>query len=904
MASSHSGFKNPFPGLRPFHEDEEQYFFGRETKIDAMVDKLSVNKLLAVLGESGSGKSSLVYSGLVPALRRGLMTSAGSRWRVANFRPGANPIYAMAETLSIPGVLFDDFNSESLSLLDLVQSNLKLGRMGLIDLYNQARIDSSDNLLIIVDQFEELFRYDSANSADENAKRHVAATEFISLLLAAHEEKHLPIYFVFTMRSDFLGDCTRFANLPEAINEGQYLVPRMTREERRQAITGPVSVCGAEIDPVLVNQLLNDGWGEADELSILQHALNRTFDSWSGSADQRITLDHYRSIGTVADALNAHAEKLFVDLSGKQQIVCEKVFKAVTDTATDARGIRRPTTLKLLGEITGYEKHEIVDAISAFAHTDHSFLMPLSSSEPNDLEVIDISHESVMRNWQRLELWVDEEAESARLYKRLVESSRLYVEGKAGLIRGVELQTVKRWKNRNNPNQEWSERYHAESWNQVSGFLDRSLREAQLGEMKDALRRKFIWVAAPLALFLAMEFSFSLDASSERLDLKLFYLPLAALFGYAYVNTGFKAILVSAYLLLPGSFSIAGWTLNDDLGLYLTSCFVCMAFSSPELLVDRIKRFSDSKVAVFLVLLLLNLDISGPAAAGYGLSFEFFYFQLIFCLALGFTSLSSSSFSSLCLVAIIVSMCLDTIAMYLPWPNYLLALRTDGSPGQYVLLMVFFALGRVLHGMLDRSEWTNTNACTWVLAVLFVVFYTTDATNAGAQLVIPDIGLFGEFTSRYSLFKDSIVLVGILGFLLALRGGKRGVHFVLWTSILLFILLKFLYFNFQDEDGRVEILVEHPGSVLTVRMWLSLAENWLSPITDILFVFTLSLLGSGLRKRSILWKEPTYDTATAGNAIEQSRLFLKTDLYLGLVLFLVWLVPTGLIIWLLITEGF
>ena len=97
---------NPFPGLRPFREDEAHLFFGRENQVDAMVDKLAATHFLAVVGSSGSGKSSLVNCGLRPALRQGLMARAGTAWRMAQFRPGNDPIGAMARALAEDGVLF------------------------------------------------------------------------------------------------------------------------------------------------------------------------------------------------------------------------------------------------------------------------------------------------------------------------------------------------------------------------------------------------------------------------------------------------------------------------------------------------------------------------------------------------------------------------------------------------------------------------------------------------------------------------------------------------------------------------------------------------------------------------------------------------------------------------------
>ena len=150
---------NPFPGLRPFHEDENYLFFGRESQIDDLIDKLSINKFLAVVGTSGSGKSSLVNCGLFPALHGGYMSVAGSNWRIAKFRPGNDPIWEMALTLAQYDVLFKQEKEGEIPLSSIIQTNLLRSKLGLIETYKQARLASDENLLIVVDQFEELFRF-------------------------------------------------------------------------------------------------------------------------------------------------------------------------------------------------------------------------------------------------------------------------------------------------------------------------------------------------------------------------------------------------------------------------------------------------------------------------------------------------------------------------------------------------------------------------------------------------------------------------------------------------------------------------------------------------------------------------------------------------------------------------
>ena len=324
--------RNPFPGLRPFQEGEEHFYFGREKQTDALVDKLDSTRFLAVIGSSGSGKSSLVNCGLRVALRSGLMPNAGTSWRMVQCRPGGSPIASLAKALADPGVLFDNFDSQSMPLEEILDANLRMSRLGIIDVFEQAHLKEHVNLLIVIDQFEELFRYAAATGDDESGSSPAQeeATAFINLLLAVNKQTTHPIYIVLTMRSDFLGDCTRYEGLAEAINEGQYLVPRMTREERRMAISGPIGVSGAKIDPLLLTRLVNDLGDNPDQLSILQHALNRIWALWEKQDDLEATigLHHYKAIGSMSRALDQHAEQAFAELdASREQLIVRAVVQ-------------------------------------------------------------------------------------------------------------------------------------------------------------------------------------------------------------------------------------------------------------------------------------------------------------------------------------------------------------------------------------------------------------------------------------------------------------------------------------------------------------------------------------------------------------------------------------------------
>ena len=467
--------KNPFPGLRPFETEEYRLFFGREGQSDALLARLQRTRFLAVVGTSGSGKSSLIRAGLMPALRGGLMAGAGSGWRIAVMRPGGDPVGNLAAELVkddvLPAAGAGLRADEAEAVID---ATLRGGSLGIVDVARQGRLGEHEKLLIVVDQFEELFRFRAAQqntNADE-------ASAFVKLLLEAALQRELSIYVVLTMRSDFLGDCAQFQGLPEAINDGQYLIPRMTRDERRFAVIGPVGVTRGKITEPLVNRLLNDVGDNPDQLPILQHALMRTWEHWQAHRrnGEAIGLEHYEAIGTMSDALSLHADEAFNELPDERsRAIAQKLFKALTERGADNREIRRPTRMDALCSITGANIAEITAVIDVFRRVGRSFLMPPAGVPLHADTVIDISHESLIRNWARLKQWVNEEAQSARYYRRLAEATVLHREGSEGLLQDPALQIILDWYHESKPNAAWAKRYHPD-FDEAVIYLDQSTR--------------------------------------------------------------------------------------------------------------------------------------------------------------------------------------------------------------------------------------------------------------------------------------------------------------------------------------------------------------------------------------------------------------------------------------------
>lgn len=464
--------KNPFPGLRPFGIDECHLFFGREGQVDEVLVKLATNRFITVMGYSGSGKSSLMYCGLIPVLYGGFMTHAGANWNVVISRPGTSPIENLSEAILRAG---DDFHGmdeeDKLAGKMVVSSLLKSDNQGLVKAVDTLQKKSAENTLILIDQFEELFRY----RGDERGGSPEEAKIYVNLLLEACKNPEAPIYVAITMRSDYVGDCAKFPGLTQLINQSNYLVPQMSREQKRIAIEGPVAVGGGKISKRLVKRLLNEVRDNQDQLPILQHALMRTWDYWIRTKEENEPIDirHYNAIGRISEALSQHANEAYDELSSKEKEIAEILFKSLAQRTNDGFGMRRPVRLGLVAELAGVTDNDVIGVVEKFRQPGRSFLMPPSGVSLNADSMVEVSHESLMRIWTRLKTWVDEEYESAQMYRRLSEAAAMYQIGRTGLWRPPDLQLALNWQKKQRPTRAWAQRYD-EAFERAIVFLDTS----------------------------------------------------------------------------------------------------------------------------------------------------------------------------------------------------------------------------------------------------------------------------------------------------------------------------------------------------------------------------------------------------------------------------------------------
>ena len=487
---------NPFPGLRSFRPAEADRFFGRQQQIDELVALLAQTPFIAVSGASGCGKSSLVLAGLLNELKRRHDDDFETDWRPVVMRPGSRPIARLAEALArvLGGA---DLTAEAAAQrADTLYGQLRLGGLALAERVRQSSLPAGTRVLVVVDQFEEIFRFKRMADGEE-------ASAFVKLLLQAAAEPDARVSAVITLRSDTLGACADFRDLAEAASRGGYLVPRLKREQRKEAIVRPVELCGARIAPRLVQRLLNDVSDDFDDLPVMQHALSRTWRRWAEACGgaRPIDLEDYLATGGAASALNEHADEACRSLGalGQASGRVERVLRALTERVAEGTEVRRPLDFEQLCAVCGGEpaRAEVIQVVERFRRADTAFLVPGPEQALADNPVIDISHESLIRQWAQLRGWVLIEAEAATELRELLREAEAQAQGRGEPRRGLDLQRGRDWQRRHQPNAAWvrlslggSVAAGEARFETVRRFLDLSDAAEQRRLGRDRLRRR------------------------------------------------------------------------------------------------------------------------------------------------------------------------------------------------------------------------------------------------------------------------------------------------------------------------------------------------------------------------------------------------------------------------------
>lgn len=377
--------ESPYMGLKYFDTADSELFFGREALTRELAERVSNENLLAIVGASGSGKSSVARAGLIPGWKK-----ENERGLVHVITPTAQPLESLAasltresESVTATSTLMDDLTRDARSLWLYIRKMLS----------NTGKT----NLLLVIDQFEETFTL---------CKDPAMRKAFIENLTSLADENNNAARVVLTLRADFYHRCAEYEGLRLMLEKHQAFIGAMTQDELREAIVQPAERNGWDFQPGLVDLILQDVGTEPGALPLLSHALLET---WKRRQGRALTLQGYHDAGGVKKAITQTAENVYDKLSPSEQTAARNIFLRLTELGEGVQDTRRRANLDELGTDDAVRKviKTLTDA-------------RLVTTEQDSAEV---AHEALIREWGTLRKWLDEDRESLRLHRQITESS-------------------------------------------------------------------------------------------------------------------------------------------------------------------------------------------------------------------------------------------------------------------------------------------------------------------------------------------------------------------------------------------------------------------------------------------------------------------------------------------------
>ncbi|MBN1955416.1 MAG: protein kinase [Anaerolineae bacterium] len=415
----------PYRGLFAFREEDASFFFGRETFAARLVSAVQESGMVAVIGPSGSGKSSVLFAGLVPHLRQ------EARWAVVSFRPGRQPFHALADAL-LP--LLDPAVGEVERLVETrrLAASLDEGTLPLSDVVERvlAKESGTERLLLVVDQFEELY---TLCPEPEERQRFTAA-----LLEAVTQENGKdaspPFVLALTLRADFMGQALTDRSFAEALQRADVKLGPMTPVELTEAIERPAAQLGVTFEPGLVDRILDDVGDEPGNLPLLEFALTLL---WDRRAGRRLTHAAYEAIGRVEGALARYAEKVYARLGEEEKLLAHQVFAQLVQPGHGTEDTRRRASRAELGEHGWALVQRLADE-----------RLVVTGQDAAGREIVEVVHEALIRGWRRLQEWMAADREFRSWQERLRGGMRQWKareQDEAALLRGSLLTEAEKW---------------------------------------------------------------------------------------------------------------------------------------------------------------------------------------------------------------------------------------------------------------------------------------------------------------------------------------------------------------------------------------------------------------------------------------------------------------------------
>lgn len=418
--------ENPYKGLHAFQSEDMRDFFGRDDLVDKLMSKMSstkdFNRFLAIVGPSGSGKSSLVKAGLIPALRRGDLETS-DRWFIVDMIPGTHPLDKLETAL----IRISTHPASS------IREQLQRDERGLLRVADIILPDEDNvELLIIVDQFEEVFTL----VTDETHRQH-----FLNLIYAAVTDPRSHIRIIVTLRADYYDRPLHYPEFGELVQRQIETILPLSTKGLERAIRGPAERVGVVFEQGLVELIISAVNYQSGTLPLLQYALTELFDRRNG---RLLTHEAYQQIGGAVGALANRADEIYESLTVEAQELTQQIFSRLVTLMEGAEDTRRRATQEELLSLSDNtdQIEEIIDQFTSYR------LLQLDHDPETRQPTVEVAHEAILREWKQLREWLNDLQEDIRLQRLVSRSAEEWMEhnhDKSYLLRGNRLTQIETW---------------------------------------------------------------------------------------------------------------------------------------------------------------------------------------------------------------------------------------------------------------------------------------------------------------------------------------------------------------------------------------------------------------------------------------------------------------------------
>ena len=390
---------NPYKGLAYFDYEDAKYFYGREKLTDELLEKVRENNFLAIMGATGSGKSSIIRAGLVYQIRQGEQISGSEDWQVYTFQPGKYPLQSLADALQTN---IEEFKSKGSEHLKSICKR------------------SSSRVVLVIDQLEEVFTL-----AKDKEESHREREKFFECLMCGLEKVHNnKLCLVLGIRADFFGKCAEqeYIGLARKIQQHLVAVTPMDKEELTQAIEKPAKQLGYTVEPKLISKLIEDVKNEPGSLPLLQYALQEI---WKQSTDKYLTVAAYNNLGKsqgIKGILEKHANKVYNSLDKDEKEIAISIFIRLTQLG-DGTGHTRKKVLRHKFIRKNY-KEQIDRVINILSENNLITINQETLDDGAKADVVNLSHEALIRHWSKFRDWLYYHRKNNKLKKEIEEAAK------------------------------------------------------------------------------------------------------------------------------------------------------------------------------------------------------------------------------------------------------------------------------------------------------------------------------------------------------------------------------------------------------------------------------------------------------------------------------------------------